>query len=85
LFYATAAVRVLQSFSQVFLMVMTLPRLLVLSETQLNSWNPISQWNWVKTVFLLSFLFDKGMTDRVPVKGNSVDSGPSLVTETLSW
>jgi len=24
------------------------------------------------------------MTDRVPVKGNYVDSGPSLVAETLS-
>jgi len=24
------------------------------------------------------------MTDRMPVKGNCVDSGPSLVTETLS-
>jgi len=25
------------------------------------------------------------MTDRVPMKGNFVDSGPSLVVETLSW
>jgi len=32
---------------------------------------------------LFSFLFDIGMTDRVPVKGNCVDSGPSLVAETL--
>jgi len=36
-------------------------------------------------VFLLSFLFEKGMTDRVPVKGNCVDSRPSLVAESLSW
>jgi len=38
-------------------------------------------------VFLLSFLFEKGMTDRVPVKGNSIDPltvGPSLVAETIS-
>jgi len=25
------------------------------------------------------------MAGRVPMKGNCVDSGPSLVTETLSW
>jgi len=25
------------------------------------------------------------MIDRVPVKGNCVDSEPSLVAETLSW
>jgi len=25
------------------------------------------------------------MTDRVPVKSNCVDNGPSLVAETLSW
>jgi len=31
------------------------------------------------------FFFEKGMTDRVPVKGNCVDIGPSLVAETLSW
>jgi len=31
------------------------------------------------------FFLEKGMTDRVPVKGNCVDSGPSLMAETLSW
>jgi len=31
----------------------------------------------------LSFIFKKGMTDRVQVKRNCADSGPSLVTETL--
>jgi len=25
------------------------------------------------------------ITDRVPVKGNCVDTGPSLVAEPLSW
>jgi len=25
---------------------------------------------------LITFLFEKGMTDRVPVKGNCADSGP---------
>jgi len=34
---------------------------------------------------LLFFLFEKGLTDRVLVKGNCVDSGPSVVVETLSW
>jgi len=34
--------------------------------------------------FVFSFLFVKGMTDRVPVKGNCVDSGPRLLAETLS-
>jgi len=31
-----------------------------------------------KTVFLFLFVIEKGMTDKVPVKGNCVDSGPSL-------
>jgi len=34
----------------------------------------------IKTVFLFSFLFEKGMTDSVPVKGNCVDIGLSHVT-----
>jgi len=38
----------------------------------------------IKTVFIFSFPFEKGMTDRVPVKGKCIDSGPSLVAETLS-
>jgi len=38
--------------------------------------------NCYQTVFLFSFLFEKGMTDRVPVKDS--DSGSSLVAETLS-
>jgi len=37
----------------------------------------------IKTIFLFSFPFEKGMTDRMPVKGNRLDSGPSLVAETL--
>jgi len=33
-----------------------------------------------KSIFIsLSFIFKKGMTDRVQVKGNCADSGPSLV------
>jgi len=31
-----------------------------------------------------SLFFEKGMTGRVPVKGNCVDSGPSLVAEPLT-
>jgi len=34
-------------------------------------------------LIIVSFL--KEMNDRVPVKGNCVDSGPSLVAGTLSW
>jgi len=30
------------------------------------------------------FIFEKEMTGRVSVKGNYIDSGPSLVAETLS-
>jgi len=30
------------------------------------------------------FIFKK-MTDRLPVKGNGVDSRPSFMAETLSW
>jgi len=37
-----------------------------------------------KTVFVFSFPLKKRMTNRLPVKGNCVDSGPSLVAETLS-
>jgi len=33
---------------------------------------------------LVILLFENGMTDRVTVKDNCVDSGPSLVRETLS-
>jgi len=55
-------------------MVPAIPRLLVLSKNQLNSWYPTIQWNWVKTVFLLSSIFKKGMTDKVLVKGNCADS-----------
>jgi len=33
---------------------------------------------------IISFLFEKGMIGKVPVNGNCVDSGPSLVAETLS-
>jgi len=59
-------------------MVLALPRLLVLSKNQLNSWYPIIQWNdWVKQYSCYPFFFfEKEMTDRVPVKGNSIDSGP---------
>jgi len=32
---------------------------------------------------ILIILFEKGITDRVTVKGHCVDSGPSLVTETF--
>jgi len=56
-------------------MVLALPRLLVLSKNQ--QVYPMIQWYWIKTVFLFS------LTDRVPVKGNCVDSGASLVAETL--
>jgi len=40
----------------------------------------------IKTIFVfqISFLFEKGMADRVLVKSNYVDSEPSLATETLS-
>jgi len=43
-------------------------------------------FNGIETKQYSYFLFflKKGMTDRVPVKGNCVDSGPSLVAETLS-
>jgi len=59
-------------------MILALPRLLVLPKHQ-QDWYPIIQWYWIKTVFLFS------LTDRVPVKGNCFDSGPSLLAETLSW
>jgi len=63
-------ISVLQSFTQgLFSMALALPRLLVLYKNQ-------------QTLFLFFFLFEKGMTERVPVKGNCVVSGPSLVTET---
>jgi len=31
------------------------------------------------------FFFEKGMTDRVSVKGNCIDNVPSLVKETSLW
>jgi len=37
-----------------------------------------------KTYSYFPFFLKKGMTDRVPVKGNCVDSRPSLEAETLS-
>jgi len=58
-----------------------------LVKNHLHSWYPMIQWKWVKIVFLLFFFFflKKERMTRVPVKGNCVDSGPSLVKETLSW
>jgi len=60
-----------------------LPKLLVLSKNQqeLIS-NDLTVLNQNRILF--SFLFENGMTDRVPVKGNCVGIGPSLVAETLS-
>jgi len=36
-----------------------------------------------KQYFDFPFFFEKGITDRVPVKGNCVDSEPILVAETV--
>jgi len=73
LFYANYS-SVSQSFAQGFFHGTCSAKIVILV---LNS-----QWNCVKTVLLLffeiSFLFRKGITDRVPVKSNSVDCGPSL-------
>jgi len=81
---------VFQSIAQVFLLVLALSKLLVLSKNQLSSWYPIIQmkFSWYPIIIwnsILIILFEKGMNDRVPLKGNCVNSGASLVAETLSW
>jgi len=66
-------------------MVLAITRLLVLSKNQQDLIPNNSMVLNQNNIFIFLSFWKRNDWDRVAVKGNCVDSGPSLVAETLSW